>query len=215
MTQIVCCSDFHGYYPDVGSGDILIFCGDVSRRDLLDEYNKFDEWLLKQEFEHKIVVAGNHDNKLFDVSYKIKNAHYLCDSGVEILNFNIFGSPWTLTFPGINPHCKAFTMDTEEELAEKWKLIPNDIDILITHGPPFGVLDHVDRVTKCGTKQFNVGSKSLMDAIWRIEPKLVVFGHIHEGYGIANAFALETDFFNCSHVNECYEPVNKPIRIVL
>ena len=212
MTQIVCCSDFHGYYPDVGSGDILIFCGDVSRRDLLDEYNKFDEWLLKQEFEHKIVVAGNHDNKLFDVSYKIKNAHYLCDSGVEILNFNIFGSPWTLTFPGINPRCTAFT-GTEEDLKAKFDLIPDDIDILITHGPPYGILDQVYHPENC--RYHHTGSKSLMDAIKRVEPKVSIFGHIHEEYGSREAFALETDFFNCSHVNERYEPVNKPIRIVL
>ena len=124
----------------------------------------------------------------------------------------------------MNPHCKAFTVDTEEELAEKWALIPDDVDILVTHGPPFGMLDLVDYDQHCGN--YHVGSKSLAHRVGKIDDdgdgrrRLLIFGHIHEGYGaldISNPLHDKCTWkmINCSHVNEHYEPVNTPIRIIL
>jgi hypothetical protein len=145
---------------------------------------------------------------------------YLCDSGTEFEGLKIWGSPWTLTFDGINPNCTAFTGD-EALLAEKFALIPDDIDILVTHGPPYGVLDKTDR-GEC------VGSHSLLRRLGGfLSPRLHVFGHIHESYGqtVLEYFikrdkespveAKCIDSINCSHVNERYQPVNKPIRIIL
>ena len=137
---------------------------------------------------------------------------YLCDSGAEFEGLNIWGSPWSKTFEGMNPHCKAFTVDTEEELAEKFARIPHDIDILITHSPPYGILDNT-------IEDENVGSGSLSIALIN-RPRIImhIFGHIHESYGKTGPKRLNCGwrtFVNASHVNENYEPVNKPIRVIL
>lgn len=218
---IDCIADLHGYYPKLEGGDLLIVAGDLTARDTLEETDKFDEWLGRLNYRKKIFIAGNHDNSLVEEKpkkyycitkeKKFERFEYLCDSGTEFEGLKIWGSPWTLTFPGMNPRCKAFTVDTEEELAEKWALIPDDTDILITHGPPFAMMDAVYDYE--AGKIRNCGSKSLHERICKLKLKLHVFGHIHEGYferKIGNC-----TFVNASHVNEHYQPVNKPIRIVL
>jgi len=125
----------------------------------------------------------------------------------------------------MNPHYKAFTVDTEEELAKKWALIPDDVDILVTHSPPYGILDGIPILPKTYPRSLtignrHVGSDSLLNRIERVMPKIHVFGNIHQSYG--EHFLLreswqpnDTRFINASHVNERYQPVNKPIRVIL
>ena len=141
---------------------------------------------------------------------------YLCDSGTEFEGLKIWGSPWTAQFPGINPDCCAFTVPfdryTEDNLMNKWDLIPHDVDILITHSPASCVLDYTIR-------HQHVGSKSLYNWLKYVErPRLHIFGHIHEDYGQVEHFPTYDNKMmisvNASHVNEHYEPVNKPIRII-
>ncbi len=213
---IDCISDLHGHYLELEGGDLLIVAGDLTGRDTLDEYYWFDEWLRDQDYRMKIVIAGNHDGELQKVNrYRFTIAdcygskfQYLCDSETEFEGLKIWGSPWTKTFEGMNPHCKAFTCDTEEELAEKWELIPDDIDILVTHSPPHGIFDKT-------IDEIHVGSYKLREhSMRRIRAKIHVFGHIHEcGGNILDTNV--TKFINCSHVNENYQPVNKPIRVIL
>ena len=93
MTKIIVISDLHRYYPKLEGGDLLIIGGDLTARDTYEEYVKFDEWILNQNFLHKIVIAGNHDNLLETKEYKISNAIYLLDSSIELMNLKIFGSP--------------------------------------------------------------------------------------------------------------------------
>src|SRR5690349_6680630 len=146
------------------------------------EYIEFGIWINRQKYTKKIIVAGNHDNIAQKaepfINPQTDEWEYLCDSGTEFQGLKIWGSPWTKTFPGMNPHCKAFTCDTEEDLSEKWALIPDDIDILITHSPVFGVLDGIE--IEDGSL-FHVGSKSLRMIMGHVKPKLWVCGHIHEG----------------------------------
>jgi len=239
---IDCISDLHGHYPELEGGDLLIVGGDWTASDTFEENGEFLIWAIsraQKQYKKVVLIAGNHDNLIYKAykngneTYQYLSLSYLCDSGTELTyhnerfpeedegflpsgkrTFKIWGSPWTKTFEGMNPHCKAFTVDTEAELEEKWKLIPDDVDILITHSPEFGSLDAIPNMYD-GTL-FHAGSKSLRDTYKRIKPKLHVFGHIHEGYGSAAAdFDLNTIFVNASHVNEHYKPVNKPIRIVL
>lgn len=232
---IDCISDLHGHYPDLSGGDLLIVAGDLTARDNSKEYIEFGLWYAKQEYKHKILIAGNHDNLLVHSPEMFHipalNMFQLYDSGTkyrewpnlpkpdestkgtefETKDFKIWGSPWTKTFKGMNPHCKAFTLDTEEELAAKWALIPEDIDILITHSPPYGILDTT-------TTGIHAGSKSLADKIVHMTrpPLLWVWGHIHEAYGMDIQIRQKVcQMVNCSHVNEHYRPVNKPIRIIL
>lgn len=217
---IDCIADLHGYYPHLEGGDLLIVAGDLTSRDTSFENSDFLTWLIDQPYRKKIYISGNHDNLHIESKPKIhyhickdgKNGielfEYLCDSGTEFEGLKIWGTPWTKTFKGMNPKCKAFTCDTEEELADKFSLIPDDIDILITHGPPASLLDK-------NYKGYNCGSPSLMVKFQNMKnrPKLFCFGHIHESYG-EDEYG-DTKIVNCSHVNEHYEPVNKPIRIIL
>lgn len=216
---IDCISDLHGHYPELKGGDLLIVAGDLTSRDIGKEYEDFNTWLLCQEYKKKVVIPGNHDNFLIkkDIAELVcMGAEYLCDSGTEFEGLKIWGSPWSKRFKGMNSHCMAFTVDTEEEIQEKWKLIPDDINILVTHEPPFGILDGIPN--KYDGTLFHVGSTSLRNHVLNSDRfknlKLHVFGHIHENGGKTYETTL-TKFVNASHVNERYKPVNKPVRIVL
>lgn len=219
---IDCIADLHGFFPKLEGGDLLIIAGDITARDDQIGWCRFDQWLFEQTYEDKILIGGNHDNfiqsmdehRMWKYWEKNPNVTYLCDSWTQAGGLKIWGSPWTKTFPGMNPKCKAFTVDTEEELLEKWALIPDKIDILITHSPMYGRLDLNSKGEHCG-------STSLAKESWRIQPRLHVFGHIHEAYGkyrpLLEPFGLEgyPISVNASHVNEYYEPINRPVRIEL
>lgn len=235
---IDCISDLHGHYPKLEGGDLLIVAGDLTATDTYEQHQEFREWIQEQKYKQKIFIAGNHDNYLtkshpYPFGVNFPNGTYICDSETEFEGLKIWGSPWTLAFKGMNPKAKAFTCETEEELADKWALIPDDTDILVTHAPPYGVLDQVENYLS--GKIENCGSKTLFDSIAAIQPKLHIFGHIHENGrkgirithkpriqmspeigGIIRLFQhQETVCFNVSHVNEHYKPVNKSIRIEL
>lgn len=207
---IDCISDLHGYYPKLEGGDLLIVAGDLTARDSENELALFDYWLSSQKYSAKIVIAGNHDNVLKEKRLKLQFGTYFEDSGCSFNGFNMWGTPWSLWFPGINPRCTAFT-GSEEDLAEKHALIPDDTDILISHSPMYGILDQAAHGYLCG-------SRSLRDAVDRVKPRLLVCGHIHEQGGKQLMYkhsGPNTWCVNASYVNERYEPVNKPIRIEL
>jgi Icc-related predicted phosphoesterase len=218
VMTIDCISDLHGYLPKLEGGELLIVAGDLTKSDQQSQYEEFYDWLDSQPYAKKIVISGNHDNKICpDSINSLGNCSYLQDSGTEFYGLKIWGSPWTKSFNGMNPKCKAFTVDTDEELEEKWKLIPDDIDILITHCPPFGFFDCVDRESGKirGYTIDHTGSKSLREhSMARIKPKLHVFGHIHE-HGGNICDTVITKFVNASVVNERYELRHDPVRITL
>lgn len=224
---IDCIADLHGYYPILEGGDLLIVAGDLTARDEDEEYLEFFKWISDQHYEKIVWIGGNHDNALdnakrmgtivnhrdFPQIRYAKSIEYLCDSGTEFEGLKIYGSPWSPLFKGVNPHCTAFMLP-DEHLHNKWIQIPEDTDILITHCPPFGTLDYSEMSD--GTR-YHMGSKSLeawLKCVGR--PSYHVFGHIHEGYGIAEEYPLEFGLMmksiNCSLVNEKYQPVNKPIN---
>lgn len=198
---IDCISDLHGYFPTLEGGDILIVAGDITARDLPAEYIKFFTWFDKQKYRKRILIAGNHDGLFENTPPTFGTWSYLCDSGVEFEGLKIWGSPYTPTF--MEWH---FMRDRGEAIKKHWDLIPCDTDILVTHGPPSKFLDRT-------IEDKREGCKDLLEAISRIRPKLHVFGHIHEDYGEVEGGGIH--FVNCSHVNERYKPVNKPIRVIL
>ena len=216
--KITCISDLHGELPELPGGDLLIVAGDLTASDKLSQYLQFFMWMSQQDYKFKVLIGGNHDNEIqnravqFDPNFGIT---YLCDSGCEFEGLKIWGSPWTSQFPGINPHCCAFTMpfgcDTEDHLDDKWQMIPNDTDILITHSPPYGIFDETDR-------EESVGSRSLIVRLAEIKPKLHVFGHIHEEGGkILHVpwSTTGTTFVNASLMDSDYDMTNKPVEIEL
>lgn len=118
--KIDCISDLHGHFPKLDGGNLLIVAGDLTARDEVYQYNDFVKWLDYQKYENKVVIGGNHDNELqkygWYFSDYITSIHYLCDSLTIINGLKIWGSPWTKTFARMNPRCKAFTYDQEEQL---------------------------------------------------------------------------------------------------
>ena len=185
---------------------MLIIAGDLCATNTEKEYDDLWRWILYQPYEYVMMIAGNHDNFLqenpdYFSSYG-GNFCYLCDSGCEIEGFKIWGSPWTKTFDGMNPKCKAFTVDTESELLNKFELIPTDTDILITHSPYYGYGDKVNG-KHCG---------SMALAAMMVFPKLHVCGHVHEGYG-QYEFPWHMKLVNASLMNEEYDFINEPVRI--
>ena len=228
---IDCISDLHGHYPQLEGGDLLIVAGDLTATDSVEDYNDFSDWLCIQKYRSKIFIGGNHDNHLqkTPILYTgVLGCDYLCDSGTEFEYeeeetkwgmrsikkcLKIWGSPWTLKFKGENPKAMAFTCDTEEELAEKFAMIPDDIDILVTHSPAQGALDEIEYYSI--GQIVNVGSESLIKPMIKSGCRLHIFGHIHEGYGKFYNPINGITYINASYVNERYEPVNKPIRIIL
>ena len=212
-----CVADLHGHYPKLEGGDLLIVAGDLTAKDTYEQMLEFCRWTMCQKYRKVVFIAGNHDHCLIGNRSMHRGPSedigrpevaYLFDCGIEFEGLKIWGSPWTLWFKGINPKCTAFTVKTEEELGDKFQTIPSDVDILITHSPPWNVLDRTDRGE-------NVGSRYLRGRLeYCFRPKLWVWGHVHEAYGM-ETFRNTTICVNASHVNGRYEPVNKPVRVVL
>ena len=214
--KIVCLSDTHNCNGQitVPDGDLLIHAGDATIRGTQTEVEEFLEWFSSLPHKHKVFVAGNHD-WLFETNNRfgrhlVANTKiiYLQDSFTQIEGLKFYGSPFQPRF-----FDWAFNLNRGAELAEKWKLIPADIDILITHGPPNGILDEVPR--KYWVE--NTGCEELLKRVEEISVlgklKLHVFGHIHCGYGQTEKFGVK--FVNASNCDENYEPSQMPIVIEL
>lgn len=202
-------SDLHGHYPLLDGGDLLIIAGDLTATDTPRQHLEFAVWLANQDYKHRVFIGGNHDNQLVDwCPIELDGGSYLCNSGCEFQGLKIWGSPHTIKFEGQNPHAMAFSCDTLEEMHEKAQLIPLDTDILITHTPPWTILDKTLR-------NENAGCPHLLAKVSVVKPTLHVFGHIHEAYGKDFNTIHPTMCVNASHVDRKYRPVNKPIRIEL
>lgn len=212
MTKIVFISDTHNYHDKVKlpKGDILVHAGDFSGVGHPAEVFNFFSWLSMQslKFKHIVFIAGNHDKSFeYKSSWVLKaleqlpeNVHYLEDSEVIIDGIKFYGSPWQPEFFNW-----AFNLPRGKELAEKWAMIPDDTDILITHGPPATILDYTVR------DNINVGCVDLLNRINDVKPKINVFGHIHEGYGYRDI--NDTLFINASTCTLSYNPTNLPVII--
>lgn len=197
--RIVAVSDLHGNKPAIPDGDILIIAGDSLYYGTQRELDDFDWWLKKLPHKHKIVIAGNHDFALEDEGAKkrLEFCTYLEDEAVEIDGLKIYGAPWTPIF------CNWAFMLPPEEIKKKWELIPDDTDILVTHGPPYGIMDTLP--------DGHVGCKSLLDRVLEVRPKCHIFGHIHPEYGVIKDD--HTTFINASIVDDALIVRNKPVVI--
>jgi len=182
--RIVCISDthnIHGSLPPLPAGDLLVHAGDLSQSGSIEEMNAALDWMTVQPHLHKIFIAGNHDRCLEDPSYQstIKtlypNLVYLQNASISLdINgriIKLYGSPltprhgsWAFQYPRI-PASQVFSSTT-------WSSVPMDTDVLITHGPPAHHLDH------------GSGCNALLDLLWKLRPKLHIFGHIHAARGV-------------------------------
>ena len=206
-------SDTHGkheyltskaYNNILGSGDVLVHAGDCTNVGKVGEIKDFLNWFSNTDYTHKIFIAGNHEfgfELVHDIApeYKEKGVHYLFDSEVVIDGVKFYGSPWQPEF-----YDWAFNLPRGEKLAEKWALIPNDTDILITHGPAYQMLDWT-------LNNQLVGCQDLFNRIMTVKPKIHVCGHIHCAYG--QKYFNDVEFLNASVLNERYQHENKPIKL--
>lgn len=202
--KILCVSDLHGKLPQLPPADVLLIAGDLmpTRRHFRDDLyqwrwlkDKWEPWLAKHTFEKVFVVWGNHDwyGYFNHGVYLGDRVSILTDRSEVYGGLKFYGSPWQREF------CDwAFNL-TEEELAAKSELIPDDTDVLISHGPPYGLGDQVSprRHTE------HLGSPSLISRIDVLSPSLVVYGHIHGGNGVYQH--KESTLINAALNDERYE----------
>jgi len=204
LTRIIAISDTHLRHTfSIPDGDILIHAGDATLCGNSSETRIFADWFNSFPHKRKIFIAGNHD-WLFEKNPELARAiiqpvaTYLQDSSVEINGLTFYGSPHQPEF------CSwAFNVQRGKAIAEKWKLIPK-CDVLVTHGPPYGILDRVHK-----SSREHLGCEELAKRIRQIRPKLHIFGHIHGSHGLI--IRGNTTFVNASICDESYRAVNKPI----
>ena len=205
--RLVIISDTHGHEDfAVPPGDVLIHAGDGCRMGSLDEAEAWGRHIGSLPHAHKVVIAGNHDRCFEDLPEAARaclppEVHYLQDSGCEIAGIRLWGSPWQPWF-----HSWAFNLPRGPELAAKWARIPDDTDVLITHGPPHDILD----ANFSGTP---VGCEALVEALARVRPRVHCFGHIHEGHGVLERQG--TLYANACICTLSYQPTNPAILIDL
>lgn len=218
--KIILISDTHSQHNSVRipDGDILIHAGDLTASGKNQDVEAAAKWLGSLPHRHKIAIAGNHD-LLFESSpghattvLRSAGVIYLQDAGVKIDGLSIYGTPW-------QPEYMHWAFNVPRgELAKYWNQIPPNLDILITHGPPYGILDQrtppgVRRLAPWEDEELfagsdHIGCEQLLEAVARTKPRVHVFGHIHRGYGRTEN--EHTIFYNASICNETYDPVNKP-----
>jgi calcineurin-like phosphoesterase family protein len=220
LTKIVCISDTHNFHRDVDvpDGDILIHAGDFTLTGSIGEVIEFNDWLGTLDHPYKIIVAGNHDRCLGEsgiLGLKIfTNGIYLERSGLDIDGIKFWGAPMTPAFNGMRGGLTFYT-NSKNEAKRVWRGMPKKTDVLITHGPPFGILDEVIEYPYHDYKVIrHCGDGMLASKVIANKPKYHIFGHIHEGYGRFTA-DYGTKFINCSVVNEAYNLKNRPIVIDL
>lgn len=178
---IICIADTHELHRELEmpSGDILIHAGDFTMfSKSAAAIEDFNEWLGGLSYRHVIVIPGNHEFFLeADASRRrmLSNATVLINEGVEILGLKIWGSPVTSLYGG------AFGRGSEGDRAKLYAQIPDDVDVLVTHGPPYGILDRTNQSAQ------PAGCRELLKRVGQIKPRLHVFGHIHGAYGMQSA----------------------------
>lgn len=212
MTRICAVSDLHGALPTVPEADILVVAGDISPIDYDREIDKvidwfdsdFVEWIRSTPTKYKVFIAGNHDFaiqkelKYFKEYVDPEDLLFLHDSEAEIEGINFYGIPWVPNLVGW-----AFYGDSQT-LTDKYGLVPEGTDVVISHGPPYGVADRV-----MSAMHPHVGAAQADLMIRDINPKHFVCGHIHEGYG---HYELEgTHIWNVAIMDAFYYPSNAPV----
>lgn len=209
-------SDTHNHHNKVNvpEADLLIHSGDFTTQGTKAQVMSFIDWFSKLPHKHKCCIAGNHDLSFEDhhsarkgliKEFKNNNVYYLKDSSVVIEGLKIWGSPFTPFFFNW-----AFNLPRGKALADKWALIPDDTNILVTHGPPYGILDLVeDNLSNLG-RDLHQGCLDLMYRVNQLkELKAHCFGHLHlQGGNQLNINNLI--FSNAAICTESYSPTNQP-----
>jgi predicted phosphodiesterase len=201
--------NLHHALDPLPDADAVLHAGDLTGRGSLSELADFMAWFAALPHRHKVVIAGNHDfaferKPVEAVAMVPPGVTYLQDGGTEIEGLKIWGSPWQPWFMDW-----AFNLERGSRLAEKWALIPDDVDVLITHGPPQGILDRT-----ADNPPEAAGCEALADRLGALQRlRLHLFGHIHEAYG--RVTRGRRTFVNASICDLQYVPRNPPVLVDL
>lgn len=212
--KIACISDLHSKIDEViiSKVDLLLIAGDLCpayHSDILSIdlqarwlQKDFPYWFLVQPVKECVAIFGNHcwigEKARHRIPVMPDNFRYIQDESIELFGLKIYGTAWSLPFNNW-----AFNLP-EERLEIYWDNISDDTDILLCHCPPYGIMD-----TAIGG--ISIGSKTLLARIMKIKPKMVVFGHCHNEYGIIEKDGIK--FVNCSVLDEKYTMARKPIYL--
>ncbi|MGL4908978.1 MAG: metallophosphoesterase family protein [Bacteroidales bacterium] len=181
----------HRLLQNLPTADVIIHSGDASLSGSEEEVLDFLNCFCDLDYPHKIFVAGNHDDCLYgeQIEGLPDNFHYLCHSGVEIEGVHFWGVPLFLE-DGLK----------DGQIEKLTNRIPDNTDVLISHSPPYGILDFEDNV--------HYGCEYLLERTKQIKPRLHLFGHVHANHGITKIH--QTTFANSTIMNEEYKFINKP-----
>lgn len=197
--KILHLSDTHGQHSQLTAlpeADVIIHSGDVAYAGSEAEIMDFMEWFLALPYRYRIFVAGNHDNELFEAEVEglPEGCYYLNNSGVWLEGLAeraiyVYGVPLFLEDTLCGRQC------------EYYRAIPEGIDVLVTHQPPYGVLDQSGSVC--------YGDKDLLLRVMELAPKLHLFGHIHDAWGQVELNG--TIYSNAAVVDEAYALTHRPL----
>lgn len=198
INTILCISDTHNRHrqlTELPAADVLVHCGDFTELGTEAEAMDFLEWFCDLPYRYKIFTLGNHDTCLFgaNIDGLDDNVHFLCNSGIVIDGLKFYGVPF-------------FIEGFEKDFAES---IPDGTDILISHQPPYGILD---KACEDGHRDVWFGSESLLMRVSEITPKFCIFGHVHPMHGIMTGTG--TTFVNAALMKEDGS-LNSPILLEL
>lgn len=190
-------SDTHGCHHqlrDLPEADVVVHSGDFTMNGSQQEAIDFLNWFCDLPHQHKIFICGNHDDCLYgaNIDGLDKNVHYLCNSGLEIEGIKFYGIPMFMA------DC------VTDRQTRNYARIPTETDILITHCPPFGILDFDDGI--------NYGSEELLGRISAVNPKLHLFGHIHAQHGKIEI--NDTIYSNGTMMSDSYESLQTDYNLL-
>lgn len=176
--RVVAISDTHNlhrHYTSFPTGDVLVHAGDCTTHGSEGELEEFLHWWQQQQFDHKVMVAGNHDRCLeakpsLAGAVQDDGTHYLLNTGVMIEGRKFYGSPFT-------PPYLDFVFQVQlRDASAMWAQIPADTQVLVTHGPPQGIGDAM--------RDGHIGCPELLARVQQVRPRYHVYGHVHEGAGV-------------------------------
>ncbi|WP_426734422.1 metallophosphatase domain-containing protein [Myxococcus faecalis] len=209
--KLVLISDTHRRHEEleVPVCDVLIHAGDFSRRGKQEELESFLGWFSRYPAREKVFIAGNHDficERDPQLTRRLAHeagVHYLDDEEVLVRGLRVWGSPVTPRFGGM-----AFNRERGADIRTHWDLIPEGLDVLVTHGPP-----------KClGDRTFlgaHVGCEDLLARVKQVRPRLHVYGHIHESPGEQSLPDVPTRFLNVSNCHLHPFGIRPPVEVEL
>ena len=223
MVKVTCISDTHLEHKRLtkklvnhsSSPSVFIHAGDFTNFGNIEKIEEVFYWVSDLPYDHLLMICGNHEVKVSEndamlkplaASYGIQLIH---NEVVEIEGFKFYGEPRSREFFNWG-----WSYNPGQEAEEVWAKLPEDIDVLVTHGPPHGCCDFIPTIDLHTLKPVgHQGCISLRRAIEEKKPRYVVCGHIHEGYG--TSLINETTVINAAIMNKNYVPVNDPVTFEL